>query len=299
MVVGSNLIDLNNESEKSEGMDFQRLNTLTYKVYEYHLEKAWMRFENAGFKPILIKGWAAAQFYTEPIKRRYNDIDLIIEPDKYDEAMEFLESFNENTAIDLHKGARQLDSLSYESLYANSQTIKCGKTEVRVLRPEDHLRVLCVHWLTDGGAYKIRLWDIYYAVKNRPEDFDWERCLNEISPTRRKWIVCTIGLACKYLGLNVEDTPIAVEVKNIPQWLIKTVEKEWKSDVKLVPLHYFLHDKKNLFRQIKKRIPPNPIQATIDMEGEFDNRTRIFYQIGDIFFRLTPSIKRIAKSLIS
>jgi len=280
-------------------MNFQRFNTLAYKVHEHYLEKAWMRFENAGFKPILIKGWAAAQFYTDPIKRRYNDIDLIIEPDQYDEAMEFLASFDENTAIDLHKGARQLDSLSYESLYANSQTIKCGKTEVRVLRPEDHLRVLCVHWLTDGGAYKIRLWDIYYAVKNRPADFDWERCLNEISPTRRKWIVCTIGLACKYLGLNVEDTPIADEVKDIPQWLIKTVEKEWKSDVKLVPLHHFLHDKKKLFRQIKKRIPPNPIQATIDMEGEFDNRPRIFYQIGDIFFRFTPSIKRIAKSLIS
>jgi hypothetical protein len=280
-------------------MDFQRFNTLTYKVHEHYLEKAWMRFENAGFKPILIKGWAAAQFYTDPIKRRYNDIDLIIEPDKYDEAMEFLASFNENTAIDLHKGARQLDSLSYESLYANSQTIKCGKTEVRVLRPEDHLRVLCVHWLADGGAYKIRLWDIYYAVKNRPADFDWERCLNEISSTRRKWIVCTIGLACKYLGLNVEDTPVADEVKDIPQWLIKTVEKEWKSDVKLVPLHHFLHDKKKLFRQIKKRIPPNTIQATINMEGEFDNRPRIFYQIGDIFFRFTPSVKRIAKSLIS
>jgi hypothetical protein len=280
-------------------MDFQRFNTLTYKVHEHYLEKAWMRFENAGFKPILIKGWAAAQFYTDPIKRRYNDIDLIIEPGKYDEAMEFLASFNENTAIDLHKGARQLDSLSYESLYVNSQTIKCGKTEVRVLRPEDHLRVLCVHWLTDGGAYKIRLWDIYYAVKNRPADFDWARCLNEISPTRRKWIVCTIGLACKYLGLNVEDTPVADEVKDIPQWLIKTVEKEWKSDVKLVPLHHFLHDKKKLFRQIKKRIPPNPIQATINMEGEFDNRPRIFYQIGDIFFRFTPSVKRIAKSLIS
>ena len=154
-------------------MDFQRLNTLTYKVHEYHLEKAWIRFENAGFKPILIKGWAAAQFYTEPFKRRYNDIDLIIEPDKYDEAIKFLESFNEKISIDLHKGARQLDSLSYENLYANTKVLKCGETEIRVLRPEDHLRVLCVHWLMDGGAKRDKLWDIYYAVNNRSKDFDW------------------------------------------------------------------------------------------------------------------------------
>jgi len=81
-------------------MDFQRFDTLTYKVHEYHLEKAWMRFEKARFKPILIKSWAAAQFYTEPIKRRDNDIDLIIKPDRYDEAVEFLKSLNENIAID-------------------------------------------------------------------------------------------------------------------------------------------------------------------------------------------------------
>ncbi len=60
-------------------------------------------------------------------------------------------------------------------------------------------------------------------------------------------IVCTVGLACEYLGLNVEDTPIVDEVKNIPRWLIKTIEKEWKSDLKLVPLHHFLHDKKSYF----------------------------------------------------
>ena len=60
-------------------------------------------------------------------------------------------------------------------------------------------------------------------------------------------IVCTVGLACEYLGLKVEDTPIVDEVKNIPRWLIKTIEKEWKSDLKLVPLHHFLHDKKSYF----------------------------------------------------
>ena len=108
-------------------MDFQRFNTLTYKVHEYHSEKAWMRFEKAGFKPILIKGWAAgSQFYTEPVKRRYNDIDLIIEPDRYDEAIEFLKNFTENIAIDLYKGVRQLDTFNnyFSSIKVNLPTPK-------------------------------------------------------------------------------------------------------------------------------------------------------------------------------
>jgi len=272
---------------------------LQLRVFEKRIVEAVVFLRQNKIEPILIKGWAAAQMYPEPAARGFNDIDLVVAPQDYKSALNYLTDYPDKYLIDLHKGARHLDRLAFENLYANSQLVECQGVNIRVLRPEDHLRVLCVHWLTDGGAYQIRLWDIFYAVKNRPADFDWERCLNEISQTRRKWIVCTIGLACKYLGLNVEDTPIAGEAKDIPQWLIKTVEKEWESDVKLVPLHYFLNDKKEFFRQIKKRIPPNPILATIDMEGEFDDRPRIFYQIGDIFYRLNPSVRRIAKHLIS
>lgn len=276
--------------------DLSRLKIINCKVHEYYLEKAWMRFENAGFKPLLIKGWAAAQYYPEPFNRIYNDIDFIINPEKYDKAVKFLKSFPESQAIDLHKGARHLDSLSYENLYENSRLIKCGETMIRVLRPEDHLRVLCVHWLNDGGAKKDRLRDIYYAVANRPSDFDWDRCLNTVSSTRKKWILCAIGLTRKYLELDLTDTPFENQTIEIPGWLINAVEKEWASDVVLKPLHYCLDNKRELFRQIKKRIPPNPIQATIELEGEFDDKPRALYQIGDIFFRLKPSVKRIAKS---
>jgi len=288
-----------NEKELKDKTDLLRIKTIGYKVHEYRLEKAWIRFENAGFKPVLIKGWAAARYYSEPINRRFNDIDLIIDPVKYDDAVDYLESFQDNTAIDLHNGAKHLDSLAYENLYANSRFIKCGETMIRVLCPEDHLRILCVHWLIDGGAKKDKLWDIYYVVANRPKDFDWDRCLNSVSATRKKWIICTIGLAQKYLGLDLANTPIANEIIEIPKWLIKALEKEWQSDVLLIPLHYCLKDKKELIRQIKKRIPPNPIQATIEMEGEFDEKPRIFYQIGDIFLRLAPSLKRITKKIYS
>lgn len=153
-------------------LNLRRIKLLKYKVHEHRIEKAWKRFENAGFKPLLIKGWAAAQYYTESSERQFNDVDLVFAPEEFERAEKLLEEFTENTAIDLHKGTRHLDTLPFDTLYANSQIIKCGQTAVRVPRPEDHLRILCVHWLVDGGAKKDKLWDIYYAVENRPPDFD-------------------------------------------------------------------------------------------------------------------------------
>jgi hypothetical protein len=275
--------------------DLNRNKLLSHKVHEYRIELAWKRFENAGFKPILIKGWAAARLYPNPSERSFNDIDLVIDPDEYNRAKKIVGRIEYTSSVDLHRGIRRLDTLSYENLYTNSVTAKCGDTEIRILRPEDHLRVLCVHWLSNGGAQKERLWDIYYAVNNRPTDFDWNRCLNTVSETRRRWIICTIGLAHRYLDLDLQDTPIALESRDLPKWFIKTVEREWKSGFRIRSLHHCLNDRKMLFEQIKKRFPPNPIMATIDIEGNFDARTRIFYQIGDFFYRLKPSLRRFSK----
>ncbi len=107
-----------------------------------------------------------------------------------------------------------------------------------------------------------------------------------VSKRRRRWIVCTIGLAHKYLGLDLSGTPIEEEAKDLPQWLTKRIEKEWKSDVRLIPLGSAKTNYKTFFQQVWKRLPPNPITATINCEGSFDARTRLFYQIKDIFKRL-------------
>jgi hypothetical protein len=97
----------------------------------------------------------------------------------------------------------------------------------------------------------------------------------------------------KYLGVSLEKTPFENETIILPKWFVKGLEKEWQSEVRLLPLHTFLGDRKHLWQQIKKRLPPNPLEATIEMEGSFDRRTPIFYQIGSIFLRMTPSFKRI------
>lgn len=284
------------DSEIDLDTNFEKYKLINYRVYEKKIGDIYRTLQKNNLEIILIKGWAAAENYPKPYLRQIGDVDLAVNPLKFIKAVALTKDLG-NGEIDLHCGLRHLDTLDWNDLFENSYSKNCGEVRLNILRPEDHLRVLCVHWLTDGGANKERLWDIYYSVQNRPPGFDWNRCLNVVSETRRKWIVCTIGLAQKYLELDLRDTPLADEKIYIPQWVIKTVEREWRSVVKLRAIPFNLKNKRELWRQIKKRIPPNPIQATIDMEGEFDDKSRLKYQMGDILYRLKPSLKRLSKSL--
>jgi len=224
---------------------------IIFKVYEKQIADVWKSLQNENLEIILIKGWAAAQNYPKPHLRDVGDIDIAVNPKQYQLTLNLLNK-NEILAVDLHKGLRNLDLLDWKTLYENSRLVNCGEIKIRVLSYEDNLRVLIVHWLNDGGINKEKLWDIYYAVKNRPTDFNWEHFLNSGGSKRRKWLICGIGLAHKYLGLNVEGTPIAEETKDIPNWVIKTVEREWTSNTQFSYLHSNLNNSKQFFEQLKK-----------------------------------------------
>lgn len=275
----------------------KRFKIIQYKVREKQIGDIWQKFEEAGFQPILIKGWAAAQCYPKPFEREFVDIDLIVNPDGFLEADEFSKIMQSSLPIDLHYGPRHLDSLSFEDIFENSVFYRCGEIDIRVPRAEDHLRMLCIHWLTDGGANREKLKDIYYLIDNRTEEFDWDRFLNVISHRRQRWLECAVGTAQKYLKLNLENTPLINSSENLPKWFVQTIQNEWNNSVKLEPLQLHLRNKKMLWKQIKKRLPPNPIQATVLQEGDFDWKPRIWYQIGNIFNRLPSLLKSIKENL--
>lgn len=269
---------------------------LQRQVQEKRIGTIFSAFNEQGIEAVLIKGWAAARNYPQPFERLSVDVDAAVEPESYARAEKLLRE-RKITGFDLHRGLRHLDTLDWKDLYAAAETSEIGGVPVKIPRAEDHLRILCVHWLGDGGADKQRLWDIYYAVENRPETFDWARCLDAAGEKRRKWVACTIALAARYLGLDINDTPLAREAENLPGWLIDTVEREWSRNVRLKPLHNCLKNRAELYEQIKLRIPPNPIQATVDVEGAFDDAPRIRYQIGSFLKRIKPSAQRISRNL--
>lgn len=279
-------------------VDEYRWNLLRKNISERNAARAFTIFRDAGIEPILIKGLAAGRYYPDNEPRIFIDLDLSVASADFAKATRIVRSeAADGLAIDLHRELRHLDSVPWDDLYENSREIELGGGMVRVLRPEDHLRVLCVHWLTDGGSNRDRLRDIYYAVTNRDADFDWDRLLNIVTPTRRRWIVCTLGLASKFLGLDLSGTPVSAAVEDLPGWLADTVEKEWAADVKFVPLEVVIARRENIMQQLGRRLWPNPVWATVQAEGSFDAPTRVHYQIANIVRRIIPSYRRVTSIL--
>ena len=285
-------------AERQDITDDVRWSLLNRRTQEVRALDAFARFRRAGIEPVLIKGLAAARFYPDSKPRMSVDMDLAVAERDFDGAMEIARAAGpDGLAIDLHSELRHLDTVVWADLFENSILLKVEGGEIRVLRPEDSLRVLIVHWLTNGGSDRDRLWDVYYAVANRPNDFDWDRFLKVVSVNRRRWLVCTIGLVHHYLGLDLEGTPVEKEARDLPAWLVGTVEREWASETPFVPLEFAFHNPKTLIKQVPRLLRPNPIWATVQMEGSFDARTRFFYQIGSFFKRIIPSFRRVSGTL--
>ena len=273
--------------------DEYRWNTLQLALQRQNAASAITRFLEKGIDPILIKGVAVAEYYPQTISRNSIDIDLAIRADQLAIARSLVASGTfEGIAIDLHCELRHLDCVPWDELYKNSRFLNVNGNNIRVLRPEDHLRVVCIHWLTDGGRDKERLWDIFYMVANRPADFDWEQFVGPIPDHRKRWLGCAIGLAHQYLGLKIDDIPIDESLFELPRWLVKTIEREWSANVKLMPLEVSYREPRLFVQQMLKRSRPNPIWSTVIVNGRFDAPTRIHYQVASLFVRLFSFFKR-------
>lgn len=272
-----------------------RWSRLFARSLELETVEAFRFFRAKGIEPLLIKGWAAARNYPEGRVRFYTDIDLAVAAQAYEDAKSLLASGEgKKIAVDLHRELKHLDKRDWGALVGDSREALLDDYPIRIPSPEDHLRILAVHWLNDGGERKDRLWDIYYAVQNRPSDFDWERCLETVSAIRRGWIIAAIGLTHKYFGLDLSGLPFENEARDVPSWLCDAVEKEWSSGTPHRSLHTCLSDPAEFIRQLRKRLPPNPLQATIEQEGDIRATSRIPYQIASMRNRLLPSLKGLS-----
>jgi hypothetical protein len=246
------------------------------------------------FNAILVKGWSVSRFYNPGHYRISTDVDLLFSPTGELAISTEIAALSGFVSIDAHFGPRHLDNLTFQDLFDRSYTVDLNGVAIRVLADEDNLRITSVHWLTDGGVYKEKLWDIYYLVKNRKADFDWIRCLESNGPIRKTWVLAAIATARDHLDLDVSGLPREVQEFDLPAWYKQTLEKEWLLGLYTRRiLATVITRPKLLFEQLRRKIPPNQIAASIDTETPIDNTSRLPAQ----FKSLTKKASAFARGL--
>jgi hypothetical protein len=219
-----------------------RKHTLEAVAHEKHLERLIHSMQAAGLDPIVIKGWATARLYPESGLRPYGDIDLCLPAQHVDRAAAVLEAADGSCGeVDVHAGVPDLADRTWSELHGRSQRVILGSTPVRVLSPEDHLRLLCLHQVRHGMWRPMWLYDVRAALESA-SDFDWHCCLSGAANEAR-WVLRVVGLAQRLLGAPIRDGRIAREAAQaVPPWMVETVLWRWSSGRDRKPFtHYLRH----------------------------------------------------------
>lgn len=292
--------DLQTHPAADELHNAYRHNTLQAALQQQTIERVITLLRSKGIESILIKGWAVARLYPEQGLRPCGDIDLCVRPEQLVAAETALRKLRDlQHEVDLHGGFVKLGGGSVDKIYARARLMRLGETDVLVPSAEDHLRILCIHMLREGGWRPIWLCDIAVAVESRGAGFDWTACMTE-NRRQADWVRCAITLAGALLGANINDTPVCERTDHLPHWLIPVILKEWESRLPSMtqrhrmPMARYFNHPAGILEGLRHRWP-NPVEATICVRGSFNNFPRFPFQLGNYLARAAKFVARLPK----
>lgn len=268
-----------------------RLQSLQSEIHEQKIERLFRLFRQAKVEGVLAKGWATAGMYSSRAMRPYGDIDVCVRPEHYKLAEDVLRDPEASDCwVDLHQHFSEIDDRTIDELFARSRTLSLGEEEIRILGPEDQLALSCIHLLKHGAWRPLWLCDVGVAIESLPETFEWEICLG--NHPHANWIICAIGLAKRLLRVDIERLPPRLDTE-LPAWLVDNVLRQWHKPFAInqppmshpIPMTDLLRHPTGLLEGLRQRWP-NPIIATISVNGEFNNLPRLPYQMANCLARI-------------
>jgi hypothetical protein len=265
------------------------LHTVQAAVHERKIKQGIEFFRSRNVEPLLGKGCAIASLYPEPGLRPFGDFDFYVSPNEYNDLIKAVKSHEApDIPLDLHQGCAELNDRGFEELFARSRIISYGGVDVRILGPEDHLRLICLHSLRHGAWRPIWLCDIAVAYESSAHELDWDYLLSG-DARRTDWLICALGLARQLLDLSVDAPRIEPRVRNLPYWLVPETLKQWGTPFvpqgRRMPMRHFLKHPKGVISALLERWP-NGIEATVDIRGSFNNMPRLPFQLTDCASRV-------------
>ncbi len=202
-----------------------RLQTLQAAQRESAIRALLPRLRAAGVEPILIKGWSAARLYPDPGLRPSCDVDLCVPAERMPMAVAALSGAPLPCAVDLHADIPDLEDRTWDAVLGRSRLVALGDVAVRLLGPEDQMRLMCLHLVRHGLARPLWLCDVATCLESLPADFDWDVCLAG-RPHVARWVTCVVELACHLLDAQTTTAPR----ENEAPWVERAVLWCWGTE---------------------------------------------------------------------
>ena len=283
---------------------------------EGSVERVVSILNDAEIEPLLFKGWAVARHYAATHLRPYGDIDLCVPSAAYGAAQNALRRHAQKNQgrpergdffidcgpyakvcrVDLHENLAAAYMPDVGTLYERSTRVRCGVAAVRLLSPEDHLRLVCTHFLRHGAWRPLWLCDVAAMVEALTADFDWSRCLSS-DERIAGWIRAGITMAHRVLACRVERVPFGVLWADQPAWIERVMLREWEAPFALrwggspaltIPRHA-----RDFASWLRARWP-NPIRAVVGVHGSFGNAPRLPFQLA----HFATGVRRYVRGLL-
>jgi len=284
--------DLSSTSSAGVLHQAYRFQALQSAIHEKKIERLFCLLRQESIDAILVKGWLAAGLYPDRALRAYGDIDLCFRREHFHTAKAILASPEAKDCwVDPHLRFSELHSRSFEELFARSKLVDLGMEKIRIMGPEDHLALLAVHLLKHGAWRPLWLCDIGAAIESLPPEFSWDVCLGG-NKTRALWIISAIHLSQELLNADIDSLPKPYRLRKLPRWLVDNVLRQWAAPFAInqppmshpAPMASYLKTPRGLLKGIRARWP-NPIIATVSVNGEFNDFPRLPYQLGNCALR--------------
>jgi hypothetical protein len=275
--------------------DGHRLELLRAEIAEDELAGLFESFLAEGLDPVLGKGWAVSQFYPARGLRTYCDFDLYLPEDHFPRLQSVLakRSAPHRFEVDPHRGWSYLDDRDPAALFARTRRIPLRSTFVRVLGPEDLLRLACLHACAEGLIRPAWLCDVAFLTAAATDGFDWAYFAGG-SPLRTEWCFATIDLARDLFGIEVAHVPGTERRKSLPRWFARSVLEAWGNEPRprgaRTPMGNVRRSPRALIEALVARWP-HPIEATIGAGGRIDGAPRFPYKIADGVLRTLTHLR--------
>ena len=262
---------------------------LRSRIADTELATLAQKAGDAGVEPLLGKGWAVARLYPEIGLRTFGDFDIYLDPADHQRLVQVLKAWTgpRTYDVDVHRGASYLDDRPLGLLRARSALVPIGLTGIRVLSPEDLLRLGCLHLLAEGAIRAVWLCDIAVMLQQAGPAFDWDYFMSG-DPLRTEWACAAIGLAHHLLDVDVSAAPRHRLTASPPAWLVRSVLGTWGAGIRSKgnrnPFSASGTSGMGVLRSLVERWP-RPVEATIGVRGRMNAAPRWPYQIAEAMRR--------------